>query len=78
MRGRLVPPRDIALGVLTDLTEPETDPLGLPNASLVPRPDRRRLRMGAHRLIHPTDSGEPVARVVHVGRRSPPTAPERR
>ncbi|MEW1870360.1 type II toxin-antitoxin system RelE/ParE family toxin [Streptomyces caelestis] len=63
-------PRDTALRILVELTEPETDPLGFPTTALVPRPDRRRLRVGDHRVIHTVDNGESVVWVVHVGHRS--------
>ncbi|MER7487378.1 type II toxin-antitoxin system RelE/ParE family toxin [Streptomyces sp. NPDC126497] len=63
-------PRDMALRILVELTEPETDPLGFDTTALVSRPDRRRLRVGDYRVICTVDDGESVVWVVHVGHRS--------
>lgn len=70
-------PKDMALRVLVKLTELETDPLGFPTTALgfpttalVSRPDRRRLRVGDHRVIYTVDNGQLTVWVVHVGHRS--------
>lgn len=49
---------------------PEAQALGLDTTALVSRPDRRRLRVGGHRVIYTVDNGELVVWVVHVGHRS--------
>ncbi|MFI8302209.1 type II toxin-antitoxin system RelE/ParE family toxin [Streptomyces sp. NPDC085927] len=63
-------PRDMALRILAKLTELESDPFGLNTTALVSRPERRRLRVGDHRVVYTIDNGELVAWVVHVGHRS--------
>ncbi|MFE5090417.1 type II toxin-antitoxin system RelE/ParE family toxin [Streptomyces sp. NPDC056638] len=63
-------PRDVALRVLVKLTELKRDPLGFSTTALVSQPDRRRLRVGDHRIVCTIDDGEPVVWVVHVGHRS--------
>ncbi|MFE9890689.1 type II toxin-antitoxin system RelE/ParE family toxin [Streptomyces scopuliridis] len=63
-------PRDMALRILTKLTELESDPLGFNTTALVSQPDRRRLRVGDYRVIYSLDNGELVVWVVHVGHRS--------
>jgi mRNA interferase RelE/StbE len=63
-------PRDIALRILTKLTELESDPLGFNTTALVSQPERRRLRVGDYRIIYTLDDGELVVWVVHVGYRS--------
>ncbi len=50
-------PRDMALRILVTPTEPETDPLGFHTTALVSQPDRRRLRVGDHRVIYTIDNG---------------------
>jgi len=62
-------PRDMALRILVKLTELETDPLGFNTTALVSQPDRRRLRVGDHRVIYTIDNGELTVRVVQVGHR---------
>jgi mRNA interferase RelE/StbE len=63
-------PRDMALRILTKLTELESDPLGFNTTALVSQPDRRRLLVGDYRVIYTVDNGELVVWVVHVGHRS--------
>lgn len=63
-------PRDMALRILTKLTELESDPLGFSTTALVSRPERRRLRVGDYRVIYTIDNGDLVVWVVHVGHRS--------
>ncbi|WP_406100099.1 type II toxin-antitoxin system RelE/ParE family toxin [Streptomyces sp. NBC_01013] len=63
-------PREVALRILTKLTELESDPLGFNTTALVSQPDRRRLRVGDHRVDYTIDNGELVVRVVQVGHRS--------
>ncbi|MFB9505889.1 type II toxin-antitoxin system RelE/ParE family toxin [Streptomyces aurantiacus] len=63
-------PRDMALRLLTKLTELESDPLGFSTTALVSQPDRRRLRVGDYRVIYTVDNGELVVWVVLVGHRS--------
>ncbi|MEU5347389.1 type II toxin-antitoxin system RelE/ParE family toxin [Streptomyces sp. NPDC020766] len=69
-------PRDMALHILTRPTELESDPLGFNTTTLVSQPERRRLRVGDHHIVHTIDDG---VRVVHLGHRStsmtPATAP---
>jgi mRNA interferase RelE/StbE len=60
----------MALRILVGLTEPETDPLGFRTTALVSQSDRRRLRVGDHRVIHTVDNGELLVWAVHVGHRS--------
>lgn len=50
--------------------ELESDPLGFNTTALVSQPDRRRLRVGDHRVIYTIDNGELVVWAVHVGHRS--------
>ncbi|MDX3181869.1 type II toxin-antitoxin system RelE/ParE family toxin [Streptomyces sp. NPDC049952] len=63
-------PREMALRILTKLTELESDPLGLATTALVSQPERRRLRVGDYRVVYTIDKGELVVWVVHVGHRS--------
>ncbi|KOG66293.1 addiction module antitoxin [Streptomyces griseoflavus] len=63
-------PRDMALRILAELAELETDPLGFNTTALVSQPDRRRLRVGDYHVIYTLDNGELVVWVVHVGHRS--------
>jgi mRNA interferase RelE/StbE len=63
-------PRDVALRILTKLTELEKDPFGFNTTALVSQPDRRRLRVGDHRVVYTVDNGELVVWVVHVGHRA--------
>lgn len=63
-------PRDVALRILTKLTELETDPFGFSTTALVSQPERRRLRVGDYRVIYTVDSGELVIWVVRAGHRS--------
>ncbi|MFF6811408.1 type II toxin-antitoxin system RelE/ParE family toxin [Streptomyces sp. NPDC012403] len=63
-------PRDMALRILVTPTELETDPLGFHTTALVSRPDRRRLRVGDHRVIYTIDNGELMVWVVPLGHRS--------
>ena len=63
-------PRDVALRILTKLTELETDPFGFSTTALVSQPERRRLRVGDYRIIYTVDSGELVIWVVRAGHRS--------
>jgi mRNA interferase RelE/StbE len=63
-------PRETALRILAELTELESDPLGFGTTALVSRPERRRLRVGDHRVIYTIDNGELIVWVVHVGHRS--------
>ncbi|MER6672622.1 type II toxin-antitoxin system RelE/ParE family toxin [Streptomyces sp. NPDC000983] len=63
-------PRDTALRILAKLTELETDPLGFNTTALMSQPDRRRLRVGNHRVLHTIDNGELVVCAVQVGHRS--------
>ena len=63
-------PRDVALRILTKLTELETDPFGFSTTALVSQPERRRLRVGDYRVIYTVDSGELVIWVVRTGHRS--------
>jgi mRNA interferase RelE/StbE len=63
-------PRDVALRILTKLTELEKDPFGFNTTALVSQPDRRRLRVGDYRVVYTVDNGELVVWVVHVGHRS--------
>jgi mRNA interferase RelE/StbE len=60
----------MALRIPAKLTELESDPLGFDATALVSPPDRRRLRVGDHRVMYTIDSGELVVWVVHVGHRS--------
>lgn len=64
-------PRSVALRILAKLTELENDPLGSSTTALVSQPERRRLRVGDHRVIYTIDNGELVVWIVHVGHRSP-------
>lgn len=63
-------PRDMALRILAKLTELESDPLGFSTTALVSQPERRRLRVGDHRVVYTIDNGELVVWVVHIGHRS--------
>ncbi|MET9348802.1 type II toxin-antitoxin system RelE family toxin [Streptomyces termitum] len=63
-------PRDMALRILAKLTELETDPLGFSTTALVSQPERRRLRVGDHRVVYTIDNGELAVWAVHVGHRS--------
>lgn len=63
-------PRDMALRILSKLTELETDPLGFNTTALVSRPERRRLRVGDYRVIYTLENGELTVWVVPVGHRS--------
>jgi mRNA interferase RelE/StbE len=63
-------PRDIALRILIELTELESDSLGFNTTALVSQPERRRLRVGDHQIIYTVDNGELVVWVVHVGHQS--------
>ncbi|MCC0096227.1 type II toxin-antitoxin system RelE/ParE family toxin [Streptomyces flavotricini] len=63
-------PRGMALRILAELTELETDPLGFDTTALVSRPDRRRLRFGDYRLVYTIGNGELLVWVVQVGHRS--------
>jgi mRNA interferase RelE/StbE len=63
-------PRDVALRILTKLTELEKDPFGFNTTALVSQPDRRRLRVGDYRVVYTVDNGELVVWVVHVGHRA--------
>jgi mRNA interferase RelE/StbE len=60
----------MALRILAELTELESDPLGFDTTALVSQPDRRRLRVGDYRATYSIDNGELVVWVVHVGHRS--------
>jgi mRNA interferase RelE/StbE len=62
--------REIALRILAKLTELEADPYGLKTTALVSQPDRRRLRVGDHRVIYAVEADDLVVWVVHVGHRS--------
>ncbi|MFF3413181.1 type II toxin-antitoxin system RelE/ParE family toxin [Streptomyces sp. NPDC002698] len=63
-------PRAMALRVLAKLTELESDPLGFDTTALVSRPERRRLRVGDHRVVYTIDNGDLVVWVVQAGHRS--------
>jgi mRNA interferase RelE/StbE len=66
-------PRDMALRILTKLTEWESDSLGFNTTALVSQPERHRLRIGDYRVVYTVytvDTGELVVWVVHVGHRS--------
>ncbi|MFE6103439.1 type II toxin-antitoxin system RelE/ParE family toxin [Streptomyces laurentii] len=63
-------PRDMALRILTKLTELESDPLGFNTTALVSQPERRRLRVGDYRVVYTINKGELVVWIVHVGHRS--------
>ena len=63
-------PRDVALRILTRLTELETDPLGFNTTALASQPERRRLRVGDYRVVYTIDNGELAVWVVHAGHRS--------
>ncbi|MEV7772442.1 type II toxin-antitoxin system RelE/ParE family toxin [Kitasatospora sp. NPDC086791] len=63
-------PRDMALRILAKLTELESDPLGFGTTALVSQPERRRLRVGDHRIDYTVDNGQLVVVAVHVGHRS--------
>ncbi|MFG2403742.1 type II toxin-antitoxin system RelE/ParE family toxin [Streptomyces brevispora] len=63
-------PRDMALRILAKLTELESDPLGFSTTALVSQPERRRLRVGDHRVVYTIDNGELVVWVAHVGHHS--------
>ncbi|MFF3749765.1 type II toxin-antitoxin system RelE/ParE family toxin [Streptomyces sp. NPDC002018] len=62
--------RDIALRIVAKPTELESDPLGFNTTALVSRPERRRLRVGDHRVVYTINKGELVVWVVHIGHRS--------
>lgn len=64
-----VPIEDVMRETL-ERSELETDPLGFNTTALVSQPDRRRLRVGDHRIIYTIDNGELVVWAVHVGHRS--------
>ncbi|MEO3975973.1 type II toxin-antitoxin system RelE/ParE family toxin [Streptomyces sp. CAU 1734] len=68
--GRCGEVRDMAPRIPAKPTEPESDPLGYNTTALVSQPERRRLRVGDHRIVHTIDNGELVVRVVHAGQRS--------
>ncbi|MFD0338796.1 type II toxin-antitoxin system RelE/ParE family toxin [Streptomyces sp. NPDC127117] len=63
-------PRDMTLHILAEPTELESDPFGFNTTALVSQPERRRPRVGDHRVFCTIDNGEPAVRVVHVGHRS--------
>lgn len=63
-------PREMALRILSKLTELETDPLGFSTTALVSRPERRRLRVGDYRVIYTLENDELIVWVVQVGHRS--------
>ncbi|MFJ6772941.1 type II toxin-antitoxin system RelE/ParE family toxin [Kitasatospora sp. NPDC091257] len=63
-------PRDMALRILAKLTELESDPFGSNTTALVSQPERRRLRVGDHRIVYTVDNGQVVVWIVHVGHRS--------
>lgn len=63
-------PRGMALRILVTLTELENDPLGFHTTALVSQPDRRRLRVGDHRVVYTVGNGELTVWVIHVGHRS--------
>lgn len=63
-------PRDVALRILTKLTEVETDPFGFNTTAPVSQPERRRLRVGDYRVLYTVDGTELVVWVVHVRHRS--------
>lgn len=63
-------PRDMALRILAEPTELESDPLGFSTTALVSQPERRRLRVGDYRVVDTIDNGELVVWAVHVGHRS--------
>lgn len=51
----------MALRILAELTELETDPFGFNTTALVSQPERRRLRTGGdYRVVHTLDDGELV------------------
>lgn len=60
----------MALRILAELTELESDPLGFSTTAPVSQPERRRLRVGDRRVVCTIDNGELVVRVVHIGHRS--------
>ncbi|MFJ3202130.1 type II toxin-antitoxin system RelE/ParE family toxin [Streptomyces sp. NPDC086989] len=62
--------RAMALRILAKLTELETAPLGFNTTALVSQPERRRLRVGDHRVVYTLDDRELAVWVVHVGHRS--------
>ncbi|MFG2980475.1 type II toxin-antitoxin system RelE/ParE family toxin [Streptomyces sp. NPDC048258] len=68
-------PHDMALRILAKLTELESDPLGFNTTALVSQPERRRLRVGDHRVVYTVDNGELVVWVVQAGNRSTVSAP---
>lgn len=63
-------PRNMALRILAELTELESDPFGFSTTALVSQPERRRLRVGDYRVVHTIDNGKLVVWLVHVGHRS--------
>lgn len=63
-------PQDVALRILRKLAELETDPWGFSTTGLVSQPDRRRLRVGAYRVLYLVDGSELVILVVRVAHRS--------
>jgi mRNA interferase RelE/StbE len=71
-------PRDMALRILVKLTELESEPLGFNTTALVSQPDRRRLRVGDHRVIYTIDNGELVVWSYSSGIARPSTTPEHR
>ncbi|MFJ8541467.1 type II toxin-antitoxin system RelE/ParE family toxin [Streptomyces sp. NPDC093586] len=64
-------PRGIALRILAKPTELESAPFGFDTTALVSQPERRRPRVGDHRVVYTIDNGELTVRVVHIGHRSP-------
>jgi mRNA interferase RelE/StbE len=63
-------PRDMALRILAELTQLESNPFGFNTTALVSQPERRRLRVGDYRVVYTIDNGELVVWVLHVGHRS--------
>jgi len=63
-------PRAIALRILANLAELETNPFGFNTTAMASQPDRRRLRVGDYRVIYTVDNGELVIWVIHVRHRS--------
>ena len=62
--------RGMALRILAKLAELENDPLGFGTTALVSQPERRRLRVGDHRVVYTLDNGELIIWVIQVGHRS--------
>ncbi|MFF3953291.1 type II toxin-antitoxin system RelE/ParE family toxin [Streptomyces sp. NPDC001890] len=63
-------PRDMALRILAELTELESDALGFDTTALVSQPERRHLRIGDDRVVYTIHNGELVEWAAHVGHRS--------